>query len=229
MATSETGFLSGLAAVAWPAFAAYAFYRLFPFIKSFLSRDKVSVKIAGMEISGEQLTDSLSRQIKDLQDKYLELEQRLVGEPSKGARDFAAPGTVAPPVAHSARPRRILWIDDKPEGNALQAQKLIQDGYEVTFAKTTDEGLHYATEQVFGLVISDMGRWEGMALYVPDAGLRLVQKLKEAKVAVPVILFTTSRALQAYGDLARELDVFGQTNSPVELYRLISTAFSPAI
>ncbi|HMG79137.1 MAG TPA: response regulator [Xanthobacteraceae bacterium] len=206
IASGSTILLSGV--------AIYAAYRLFPVLIDLARTRQVSVKIGGMEISIASAAESFTKQIIDLQERLSKLEEG--GKPS--------PLKIQPQktVTH----KNILWVDDKPDGNALQIQKLIQDGHSVILAETTAEAILSVSNTKFDLIISDMGRWEGLGLYRPDAGLKLVSTLKDLKIQTPIVLFTTHRAIENYGQAAQELGIFGMTNSPVELYALIDRAFS---
>ncbi len=194
--------------------AIYAAYRLFPVLIDLAKTRQVSVKIGGMEISIASAAENFSKQIIDLQERLGKLEKE------------GTLSSFAVPAQKVVAGKKILWVDDNPDNNAVQIQKLHQDGQSVVLAKTTVEAMHLATTVDFDLIISDMGRWEGVGVYHADAGLTLLSMLKNAKVQAPVILFTTHKAIENYGQAARDLGVFGMTNSPVELYALIDRAFS---
>jgi CheY-like chemotaxis protein len=204
--SGSTILLSGL--------AIYAAYRLFPVLVDLARTRQVSVKIGGMEISIASAAENFTKQIIDLQERLGKLEKD------------GKPLSITAPSQEAIARKNILWVDDKPDGNALQIQKLIQDGHSVLLAKTTAEAIQLVAKASFDLVISDMGRWEGLAAYHPDAGLKLISTLKSLNILTPVILFTTHRAIEGYGQAARDLGVFGMTNSPVELYALIDRAFA---
>jgi hypothetical protein len=72
------------------------------------------------------------------------------------------------------RPAAVLWVDDRPENNALFIDQLMTAGVRVDTARTTAEGLVLASGHDYGAVISDMGRQEDGS-YRTTAGLDLAR------------------------------------------------------
>jgi CheY-like chemotaxis protein len=64
----------------------------------------------------------------------------------------------------------VLWVDDRPDNNALFIDQLMTAGVRVDTARTTAEGLAFASGRDYGAVISDMGRREDGS-YRTTAGL----------------------------------------------------------
>ena len=73
-------------------------------------------------------------------------------------RRQVAGGPPTPPPERRAA--AVLWVDDRPENNALLIDQLMTDGVQVDVARTTEEGLALASRRGYGAVITDMGRWE---------------------------------------------------------------------
>lgn len=84
--------------------------------------------------------------------------------------------------------RSILWVDDHPENNAVLADSWRRDGAHVEIARSTSEALQLLESHAYGLIISDMGRQES-GLDVPDAGLRLLSKLRMIDPVTPFVLY----------------------------------------
>lgn len=82
----------------------------------------------------------------------------------------------------------ILWVDDHPENNAVLADSWRRAGAHVETARSTSEALHLLETQAYGLIISDMGRRESGA-DVPDAGLRLLAKVRASDPVTPFVLY----------------------------------------
>jgi CheY-like chemotaxis protein len=85
-------------------------------------------------------------------------------------------------------PRSILWVDDHPENNAMLAESWRRDGADVVIARSTREALRLLGGRSFGLIISDMSRRES-DVDVPDAGLRLLAKVRATNPSVPFVLY----------------------------------------
>jgi len=54
--------------------------------------------------------------------------------------------------------KRVLWVDDRPEGNRYEMLALKEFGVDVTTARSTSEALDLLSRATFDLVISDMKR-----------------------------------------------------------------------
>jgi len=73
-----------------------------------------------------------------------------------------------------------------------------------------------------GLVVSDMGRYEGEnGEYVARAGLDLLTHLRERHDGVQLLFCTSFRAVSQYGDEALEAGALGITGICDEVLRLV--------
>lgn len=77
----------------------------------------------------------------------------------------------------------ILWVDDRPSGNRLEARIFQALGAQVTFAASNAEALEVLARTGFHLVISDIDR-DGR----PE-GLELLNRLRANGVRVPFIFY----------------------------------------
>ena len=120
--------------------------------------------------------------------------------------------------------QRILWVDDRPEGNRFEIAALAKLQIEVVTARGTDEALELiaADTEGFGLVISD---WE-RAGEPAQAGLRLLARLRQADIHWPLVFYhgadaalRSRRAVQA-----RAAGAFGEALLPDELMALVAQA-----
>lgn len=109
--------------------------------------------------------------------------------------------------------RSVLWVDDHPENNAMLAESWRRDGADVVIARSTGEALRLLGGRAFGLVISDMGRREA-DVDVPDAGLRLLTKVRTTNPGVPFVLYGN---VGPYAEDARAAGATLVTDSTFEL------------
>ncbi|MGG7564967.1 response regulator [Rhodovulum sp. DZ06] len=117
------------------------------------------------------------------------------------------------------RGRRVLWVDDRPHGNAAEARTLRALGMEVETARSTEAALAQLKEVGADLVISDMGRPES-----PRAGYDLLAAMRDSGDETPFIIYT-SEASEAQRRDARSRGAQANTNRPVELIEEVLAAF----
>jgi CheY-like chemotaxis protein len=99
--------------------------------------------------------------------------------------------------------RRVLWVDDNPENNVDAVERLEGMGVEVTLAHSTEEALALWVPAM-GVVVSDMGRYEGPdGTYVEQAGFDLLDAFEARDLGVRVAFCTSYRAAARYGEQAR--------------------------
>jgi hypothetical protein len=125
--------IEALGSLLWPLLLAVVLFRLVPHlpglmadVREALRTRAFKVKVGGAELSVEQAAEQLRRQVTDLQSQ---MAAQLV-ERSPAAAAAAAPWP------SQGRPT-VLWVDDKPEANALEIAKLRDDGVEVLQARST--------------------------------------------------------------------------------------------
>ena len=120
--------------------------------------------------------------------------------------------------------QRVLWVDDRPEGNRFETAALAKLQIEVVAARSTDEALQIvaADREGFALVISDWERTGEPA----QAGLSLLARLREAGVHWPLVYYhgeagarRASRAAEA-----RAAGALGEAVLPDELMALVARA-----
>jgi CheY-like chemotaxis protein len=144
----------------------------------------------------------------------------------------AQPGAAAAPVAPDTEEARvraaaagktILWVDDRPENNALIVEKLRETGFAVDAAISTRDGVRLYKRRRYDIVLSDMGRRES-GRDVPDAGVQLIQELRSLGAQEPIIVYCSTRASDNFGVRARSAGATSVTSSTTELYRQIQAA-----
>ena len=166
----------------------------------------------------ERLIDDIGRQI-------------AAAQSARGAAPLA-PGAVASLNARTRtlidvrEQKRVLWVDDRPEGNRFEAAALAKLQIEIVTALDTDAALQTLANDTegFDLVISDWER-EGEPA---AAGLHLLARMRDAGRRIPVVYYhgglgnwRTERAAQA-----RAAGAFGETVFPDELFALVAGALA---
>jgi CheY-like chemotaxis protein len=114
--------------------------------------------------------------------------------------------------------RNVLWVDDRPENNALEIQSLNSLGIEVTFAESTADAIRALHGNEFDAVISDMVRHDD-----DQAGYALLEKVRLLRPTMPFILYSSSHTI----DQARSIEsagAYGSTSKASELVELVVSA-----
>jgi CheY-like chemotaxis protein len=219
--------IEALGSLLWPLLLAVVVLRVLPHLPGLLGDLRQAlrtrafkVKVGGAELSVEEATEQLRRQVADLQTQMAaQLAER--GPPR-------APGAAgAAPQPYQDRPT-VLWVDDRPEGNALELAKLRDDGVEVLQARSTAEAMDVlALRRGVRAVITDLGRVEG-GEYRPHAGLALLRQLREAGFELPVLVYTSARGVARDREDAVAAGAATVTASPTELFAALPELLRPA-
>ncbi|QBE66749.1 response regulator [Pseudoduganella lutea] len=156
----------------------------------------ISVQLdSGQEIELGALSRLQQRTLDDVQ-------QTLAGIVS------TAPGGVSEEAANASRehnilhPKRVLWVDDRPENNTLQVEQLNRSGIAITLALSTDEALQQLDHETFNAVITDMHRYEN-GKNVDDAGVQLIRAAREKFPDLAILVYCSGRAAEQHGGAAR--------------------------
>ncbi|MBR1177540.1 response regulator [Bradyrhizobium sp. KB893862 SZCCT0404] len=203
--------------LAWPAILAVFLWKLYPVLKGIITSRSFSVKIAGMEVSVQDATEQFQTQIADLQKQVLLLRS---AHPTNGA----APTFDSPPAASAVGQHspRILWVDDKPAGNALEMGQIKELGIDITEAASTEDALAILNSAPsFNGVISDMGRRE-QGVYHAQAGLVFLNALRRAGHTVPFLVYSSQRNAARNNEEVKAAGGDGATASAVELLEWIA-------
>jgi CheY-like chemotaxis protein len=206
--------IEAIGSLLWPLLLAVVLLRVLPHLpgvvadlRQALRSRAFKVRVGGAELSVEQATEELRRQVSDLQ--TLMAAQLAERGPAGAAAAVASPWRDRPTV---------LWVDDRPEGNALEVAKLRDDGVEVLQARSTAEAMDVLTlRRGVRAVITDLGRDEG-GEFRPHAGLALLRQLREAGFELPVLVYTSPRGVARDRDDALAAGAARVTASPTELF-----------
>ena len=205
-----------IAAVAWPAIAIVLIALFYPSVRRVLEARSFHVKYGDAELSVQDSTDELRKQISDLQDQVAALR---VSAPDNGVQ-------LSAPALDVERTRRrsggtILWVDDRPNANAYERAKFEDDGFRIIRSTTTDDALRKLRAGLTPyVIISDMSRVED-GVRIPDAGIQLLKAVREFNENVPFFIYTGTDSAEAYRDAAAEADANGITSSSVTLIQYV--------
>jgi CheY-like chemotaxis protein len=128
--------------------------------------------------------------------------------------------------------KRVLWVDDKPEGNRHELAALAKLQIEVVTVHSTDEAMARldTDEEGFDLVLSDWSRPEALE-GAPSAGLKLLRALAARPRRLPVIVYHgefDANRRAARRDTLLRAGGFGEAVTPGELLALVRTALQSA-
>ena len=219
--------IEAIGSLLWPLLVAVLLIRVIPHIPGVaadLDREGTGphrlAQVGGVELSVEDATEQLRRQVADLQTHMAtELVER--GEPAPSGAPGAPPGAPAGAadgaVAGLDR-ATILWVDDNPDDNALELAKLRDDGLEVLLARSTAEAMDVLSlRRGVRAIVTDLGRSED-GEFRSHAGLALLRQLREAEQDQPVLVYTSTRRVELDRQDALEAGATAVTASPTELF-----------
>jgi CheY-like chemotaxis protein len=230
--------IEAVGSLLWPLLVAVVLIRVVPHIpgvvadlRKAMRTRAFTVKIGGVELSIEDAAEQLRRQVTDLQTQLAaQLAQRGDAGPGPPAAPGAPPdapdGAGAGPAADRGR-ATVLWVDDDPDGNALELAKLRDDGLEVLLARSTAEAMDVLSlRRGVRAIVTDMGRAED-GEFRSHAGLALLRQLHEAEQDQPVLVYTSARRVELDRQDALDAGATAVTASPTELFaalrRILST------
>ncbi len=216
--------LRALATLAWPAIIVILLFlfrrNVRELIESAKSR-RFTVKVAGNELTMEEISEQQRNLISDLQQQVVDLQSQLQGLSSGGR---------GPAVGEGARIleegvegiNRILWVDDEPKRKAMLIQSFQEQGIDVITALSTEEALRKLSRgsRGFDRVITDMGRFES-GKFNPFAGIELTRRIRPAYPDIPIILFTSAQSAWEKREQALAAGVTEVTSSATGLLKLL--------
>ena len=125
----------------------------------------------------------------------------------------------------SARPRRILVIDDDPDIVRIVRYMLRDAGYSVIYAYNGADGIHKAKTEKPDLVLTDLA--------MPNvSGLDVIETLHNGPETQDIpILAVTAHAAENIGQAAHQLGCAGRISKPFtaeQLLHRVQRCFDPA-
>jgi CheY-like chemotaxis protein len=219
--------IQAIGSLLWPLLVAVLLIRVLPHVPSLVADLRramraraFTVRIGGAELTVEEATEQLRRQVTDLQ-THTAVQLAARGEPA-GA---APAGAGAAPAPGQGRPT-ILWVDDRPDDRTLELAKLRDDGVEVLRARSTAEAMDVLSlRRGVQAVVTDLVRSED-GEFRSHAGLALLRQLKEAEQDQPVLVYTERRRVELDRQDALDAGATVVTSSPVDLFAALRRVLS---
>jgi CheY-like chemotaxis protein len=224
--------IEAVGSLLWPLLAAVVVIRVAPHVPGIaadlrraMRTRAFTVKVGGVELTMEEATEQLRRQVTDLQDQVAgQLAARVPPSPGAGpAGDELGGGPARAPAGAPGGPGRptVLWVDDHPEDHALELAKLHDDGVEVLQARSTFEAMDVLSlRRGVHAVVTDLGRDED-GEYRTHAGLALLRQLGEAELDLPVAVYTSRERVVLDRQDALDAGAKVVTASPTELLAVL--------
>jgi CheY-like chemotaxis protein len=181
--------VTAVAGLVWPLIVVVVILRLLPTIKTVVGSRGLTVKIGGVELTLQQVSEKLVASTADMQEKLASVQ---TATSSVGVQGIESSGLV----------RRVLWVDDRPSNNAYEIAQLQALGVDVVKATSTQDAFAALRGEAepFDAVISDMGRFED-GENNPDAGLDLVRALRKEGNSVPTFIYTSPGGMKRHEEM----------------------------
>ena len=112
---------------------------------------------------------------------------------------------------------RILWVDDYPINNELVINFFEEKNIHFDIALTTEQGLKLYRQELYDLIITDMGRGNEST-----AGITLIEGLNFLHCQVPIVVYCSKTAIKRYSDEAMRLGVYRVVNGIANITSLIT-------
>jgi len=224
--------IEAIGSLLWPLLVAVLLIRVLPHVPSLVAELRramrtraFTVKVGGAELTVEEATEQLRRQVTDLQ-THMAVQLAERGEPGGAAPATAEEAAAPAPAPGQGRPT-ILWVDDQPGDHTLELAKLRDDGVEVLLARSTAEAMDVLSlRRGVQAIVTDLVRSED-GEFRSHAGLALLRQLKEAEQDQPVLVYTDGRRAELDRQDALDAGATLVSSSPVDLFaalrRLLST------
>jgi CheY-like chemotaxis protein len=227
MASNVAQIIEALGRLGWPVLVGVVLWKIYPALQRVLDSRAFTIKVGEFQVTVQDATEQLRATIEDLQQKVsqirAELDESAVPTTGGVAGRQARAEIVSPPAP--IRPvalRSVLWVDDKPEDKAYYITQLRSEAIRVLEVRSTREAIDYmaSSPDTIGIVISNMGRWEG-EVFNHEAGLELIKSIREEGGETPVLVFAGKSKVARYHEAVLASGGNGITWSPVELFEIV--------
>ncbi len=210
-------FWKAMASLAWPLVALIVFLALRGRVLGLFTRNNLTIKVAGMELSVADAAKNIGEQVADLQKRVALNEQGSSPNTLDPATDSVTKDLNKPlesSQADNVSSKRdfayktlnqfsILWVDDFPSNNAFIIGLFQSSGFLVRTVLSTHAALIEIKHQTFDIIISDLGRVED-GTNNPFAGLDLIKSIRQTDKKTPILIFAGSRGIENKAELVRE-------------------------
>jgi len=218
--------LEAAAALLWPLLVLVVLFRFTPAVDAIIesAKDrKFTLKVAGQELTMEEVSEQQSALIADLQATVVAMIEASRIPRSENVVEPPLPTLGGPTVLEEppSIARRVLWVDDQPRNNSFLVESLSREGVEFDLALSTSQGLARLERKDYAVVISDIGRSEDRG-FNRDAGLEFLRAVRETHPSLPFAFFTSGRGVQSRGAEARAEGADLVTSSATELVGMLT-------
>jgi CheY-like chemotaxis protein len=221
--------LQGIAALAWPIIVIIiliSFHKnVTELLESAKSR-KFTVKVAGNELTMEEVSEQQRTLITDIQKQIVELQKNVERLQPKAVVDETAGSERKLTESKQTTVNSVLWVDDNPRNNAFLIESLRDQGINVMTALSTEEGLAIFKSRKFDRVISDLVRRED-GVRKSFAGFELARQMRAEDPEVPIVIYTSMPPSAATRQMAREAGATDITSSATALIKLLRIDSNP--
>ncbi len=204
--------LTAISHYLWPALAAVVFVVLLPTIKRVLETRNYNIKVGGLDVTVQEASQNLEKQISDLQAEVSALKFHVA--PAAGVAAAPRRGTSAGASAQGPGFASILWVDDQLVNVAYEISILQSRGVAVVTAQSTDEALGKLGS--IQAVVTDSARTDNDH-FNPSAGIDLVRRVHELRPSLPVFIYTLASIAQRIEREADEAGAAGVFSSSVDI------------
>ena len=205
--------LEAISSILWPIIIIGILYFLRDAIKTVIlsaQGRKFTLKIAGNELSMEEVTEQQRHLISDLQTKITDLQKVVEHFTKKPLDEDTAE------INDASIVKNILWVDDKPRNNSFIMASLEELGVKVDIAKSTEEAMNLFSPHRYDRIISDMGRPENN-----HAGIELSKLIRQQDKEIPIYIFCSGWAAKNLKEASFKAGVNGITASGSALLRML--------
>lgn len=184
-------------AVLWVAFAAAVYFTLRGTLIQRLVPRLTALRALGVEV--ELAADLLDRAQDESQSTVTATARRTALGRLEHAADVLQGG-------------KILWVDDRPQGNVPLVELFRAAGMHVDVTLSTEEATPLFRRRPYDIIVSDIDR-DGDQ----QAGIKMLRVLEQYRIDVPVLIYT------GRFDPERGIDrrIFAATTAPVELVHYV--------
>ncbi|MFD4628177.1 response regulator [Streptomyces sp. NPDC058475] len=184
-------------AVLWVAFAAAVYFTLRRTLIQRLVPRLTALRALGVEV--ELAADLLDRAQDESQSTVTATARRTALGRLEHAADVLQGG-------------KILWVDDRPQGNVPLVELFRAAGMHVDVTLSTEEATPLFRRRPYDIIVSDIDR-DGDQ----QAGIKMLRVLEQYRIDVPVLIYT------GRFDPERGVDrrIFAAPTTPVELVHYV--------
>lgn len=208
--------IEAITSLLWALLALTLLILLFPHVRKILDKGNITIKVGNMELSIQQATTQLTKNVLDIDRKIMDLKCEL---------DEATDKKIAVAPAAQKKDWRILWVTENHKSHAFEIAYLERDGVDVVKAHSTKEALEILKEEAAAIdaVITGMNRKENN-IENPKAGLELVKKVKNLNYPVEVFVMCSPNNVKQYYEQLKAAGAKEATSSPLELLGFLRAA-----